>query len=77
MFTCGQKGSADQMKTTPEKIANHVGTIHGQDISTEIMTKKRVVMEKPECSEQAKQDHAAERSEERRVGEECRSRWAP
>ena len=60
MFTCGQKGSADQMKTALEKIANHVGTIYGQDISTEIMTKKRVVINKPEYSEQAKQDHAAE-----------------
>ena len=48
------------MKTTLEKIANHVGTIYGQDISTEIMTKKRVVINKPEYSEQAKQDHTAE-----------------
>jgi hypothetical protein len=36
VFDYGQKGSADQMQTTWDKIVQHVGTIYGHDISNEI-----------------------------------------
>ena len=38
----GQKGALDQMRTTWEKIVNHVGTIYGHDNSNELQNKKRI-----------------------------------
>jgi hypothetical protein len=38
--TMGHKDLADQMRTTWEKIVHHVGTIHGQNISNELLNRK-------------------------------------
>jgi hypothetical protein len=35
------------MRTTWEKFVHHVGTIHGHDISNELLNKKTVIIEKP------------------------------
>jgi hypothetical protein len=48
VFEYGQKGAADQMRTTWEKIVHHVGTIYGHDISNELQNKKTVTILKPE-----------------------------
>jgi hypothetical protein len=48
VFDYGQKGAADQMRTTWEKIVHHVGTIYGHDISNELQNKKLVIISKPE-----------------------------
>ncbi len=47
VFDYAQKGAADQMRTTWEKIVHHVGTIYGHDISNELLNKKTVVIDKP------------------------------
>ena len=59
VFDYGQKGSADEMRITWEKIVYHVGTIHGSDISNELQNKKRVVLEEPKYSQDIKDKHAA------------------
>ncbi len=50
VFDYGQKGAADQMRTTWEKLVHHVGTIYGHDISNELQNKKTVTIAKPEHS---------------------------
>ncbi len=47
VFNYDQKGSADQMKNTWEKIVHHVGTIHGEDISNELLNRTAIVIPKP------------------------------
>jgi hypothetical protein len=42
VFNYGQKAAADQMQTSWEKITEHVGTAHGQDISNEPQNKTTV-----------------------------------
>jgi hypothetical protein len=42
VFDYGQKAAADQMRTTWDKLVQHVGTSHGQDISDELQNKKTV-----------------------------------
>ena len=46
VFDYGQKGAADQMRTTWEKLVHHVGTIYRHDISNELQNKKTVVFSK-------------------------------
>ena len=50
VFDYGQKGAADQMRMTWEKIVHHVGTIYGHDVSNELQNKKTVPVPKPEYS---------------------------
>ena len=57
MFTYDQKGSADHARTTLEKIVLHIGSIHGQDISTELDTRQPVVFEEPKHSDEVKKLH--------------------
>ncbi|MGL5934677.1 MAG: hypothetical protein ACRCZI_03530, partial [Cetobacterium sp.] len=38
VFDYGDKASADQLRVSWEKLCNHVGTLYGQDISTELST---------------------------------------
>ena len=47
VFDYGQKASADQMITTWEKIVHHVGTIHGYNISNELLNNKTIIITKP------------------------------
>jgi hypothetical protein len=58
VFDYGQKGAADQMRTTWEKIVHHVGTIYGHDISNELQNKKTVVISKPEHTQDVLDKHA-------------------
>jgi hypothetical protein len=46
------------MRTTWEKIVHHVGTIYGQDISNELLNKKRVILSEPEYSTETLAKHA-------------------
>jgi hypothetical protein len=57
VFDYGQKGAADQMRTTWEKIVHHVGTIYGHDISNELQNKKLVVLPKPEHTSEVLAKH--------------------
>jgi hypothetical protein len=45
VFDHGQKAAADQMRTTWDKLVQHVGTSHGQDISDELQNKKTVTIQ--------------------------------
>ena len=65
MFTYDQKGSADHARTTLEKIVLHIGSIHGQDISTELDTRQPVVFEEPKHSDEVKKLHE-EKEQKRR-----------
>ena len=47
VFDYGQKNVADQMRTTWEKLVQHVGTSYGQDISNELMNKTIVNIVQP------------------------------
>lgn len=47
VFDYGQKGSADQMRTTWEKLTQYAGTTYGQDIRNELENKKKVVIPEP------------------------------
>jgi ketosteroid isomerase-like protein len=48
VFDYGDKGSADQLRVSWEKLCNHVGTLYGQDISTELYTGTTVHIPKPQ-----------------------------
>ena len=54
MFAHDQKGSADHARTALEKTVPRVGSIHGQDISTELDTRQPVVFEEPKHSDEVK-----------------------
>jgi hypothetical protein len=58
VFDYGQKGAADQMRTTWEKIVHHVGTIYGHDISNELQNKKTVIIEEPQYTQAILNKHA-------------------
>ena len=47
IFDHGQKAAADQMRSSMEKITEHVGTMHGQDISNELQSEITVVIAEP------------------------------
>jgi hypothetical protein len=47
VFECGQKGAADNMRTTWEKVVHHAGTIYGHDISNELQNWKTITIEEP------------------------------
>ena len=47
VFDYGQKNSADQMRTSWEKIVQYVGTTYGQDISNELQNKAIVALTEP------------------------------
>jgi hypothetical protein len=50
VFDYGQRGCADQMKTTYEAICGHVGTKYGNDIRTELVNRTKFIIEPPEHS---------------------------
>ena len=47
VFDYGQKAAADQMRTSWEKLTEHVGSTHGQDISNELQNKTTVLLAEP------------------------------
>ena len=57
VFDYGQRGCADQMRNTWEKITHHVGTIYGHDISNELQNKTKVTIPKPEHSQEILDRH--------------------
>ena len=48
VFDYGNKGAANQMRNTWEKITHHVGTIYGHDISNELQNKTLVTIAEPQ-----------------------------
>jgi hypothetical protein len=58
VFDYGQKGAADQSRTTWEKIVHHVGTIHGHDISNELLNRTEIPIPKPQYSQATLDQHA-------------------
>jgi len=50
VFDYGQKATADQMKTSWEKLVQHVGTNYGQDIANELQNKVTVTIPPPTYS---------------------------
>jgi hypothetical protein len=58
VFDYGQKGAADQMRTTWEKIVHHVGTIYGHDIGNKLQNKKTVIIDEPKHSQEILDKHA-------------------
>ena len=57
VFEHAQKGAAEQMRATWEKIVHHAGAMHGHDISDELQNKKTVVIPKPEHAEDVLHKH--------------------
>ena len=47
VFDYGQKGSADQMRTSWEKLVQHVGANLGQDICNELQNRATVTIPEP------------------------------
>jgi hypothetical protein len=58
VFDHGQKGAADQMRTTWENTVHHVGTVCDHDISNELHNKKTVIIQKPKHAQEALDEHA-------------------
>ena len=57
IFDYGKEGAADQMRTTWEKIANHIGTIYGHNISNDFQNKKRIEIPQPKHTLQVNDKH--------------------
>ena len=57
IFTYGEKGSADQIKTTQEKIVQYVGIQYEYDISTEVLNQTEFIIPKPEHSQETLDEH--------------------
>ena len=59
VFDYGQKGAADQMRTTWEKVIQYVGTTYGQDICNELQNKTTVTLPEPIHTQQVLDRHRA------------------
>ena len=57
IFDYGHKGTADEMRTSWEKLVQYVGTNYGQDISNELQNKTAVTIQEPEHTEEVMQRH--------------------
>ena len=57
VFIYVEKGSADQIKTTQEKIVQYVGIQYGNDISTEVLNQTDFIIPKPEHSQETMYEH--------------------
>ena len=57
VFDYGQRGAADQTRTTWEKIVIYAGTIMAQDISNELQNRKTVVIPEPVHSQEILDRH--------------------
>ena len=58
VFDYGTKGTADQMRTSWEKLMQYVGTNYGQDISNELQNKAVITLAKPTHSAAVLARHA-------------------
>jgi hypothetical protein len=47
VFDYGQKSAADQIRTSWEKLVQHVGTSYGQDNCNELQNKTTVTLDEP------------------------------
>ena len=70
VFDYGQKGAADNMRTTWEKIVHHAGTIYGHDISNELQNRKTITIEEPKHTQEVLDKHAEK--EARRLTQQAR-----
>ena len=59
VFDYGQKASANQMRTSWEKLVQYVGTSYGHDISNELQNKVEVVFPEPEYDPEILTRHGA------------------
>ena len=59
VFDYGHKAAADEMRTSWEKVAQCVGTAHGQDISNELQNEGCVIVTEPIHSQAVLDRHAA------------------
>ena len=59
VFDYGQKVSANQMRTSREKLVQYVGTSYGHDISKELQNKIAVVLPEPEYELEILMRHGA------------------
>ena len=57
LFTYGEKGSADQIKTTQDKIVQYVGIQYGNYIRTELLIQTEFIIPKPEHSQETLDEH--------------------
>ena len=57
VFTYEEKGSADQIKTTQEKIVQYVGIQYVNYISIEVLNQTEFIIPKPEHSQETLDDH--------------------
>jgi hypothetical protein len=53
VFDYGQRGSADQTKTSYETLTRHAGTVFGPDIGNELQNRQRLVIPEPTYSAEA------------------------
>ena len=67
---CSTKGHEEKMKTQKEAEDEFVATLTAADSSA-------VLTLCTQCMDLLKAKETDKRSEERRVGKECRSRWSP
>lgn len=70
VFDHGDKSSANQVKTSWEKLTNHVGTLYGTDIATELATGTKLHIVQPEHSALVQLKHQEE--EDRRKARQTR-----
>ena len=59
VFDYGQKSSADQLRTSWEKLVQYVGTNYGQDVSNELQNKITVILPEPTYTAAIMTRHAA------------------
>ena len=57
VFDHGDRGAADQVKITWEKLTTHVATLYGTDIGTELTTNVKFVIPKPTYPEEEVERH--------------------
>ena len=70
VFDYGQKGAADNMRMTWEKIVHHAGTIYGHNISNELQNRKTITIEEPKHTQEVLDKHADK--EARRLTQQAR-----
>ena len=60
VFDYGEKSSADMLATSWEKFVTHIGQKLGEDIASELRSRERLVIPKPQIPEAVMAKHAAE-----------------
>ena len=57
VFTYREKGSADQIKTTQDKIVQYVGIQYGNEISREVLNQTEFIIPNPDHSQETLDEH--------------------